>query len=133
MESRQGLDDNVGRGRIFQYVLAALSAKRPRAFLLENVKGLVSQQRATFDDMLQQLRRLGKGAYKVGCQITDTARHGILQHRERVYIVGLLRDYIVPCCFKTMQVPGVVRSAWMSDRRQQAEYVSQGPPQTCLP
>ncbi|MFM7979934.1 MAG: DNA cytosine methyltransferase, partial [Candidatus Fonsibacter sp.] len=38
--------------------------------------------------------------YKVGYNIIDAARHGIPQHRERVYIVGMLRDYIVPSCFK---------------------------------
>ncbi|MFM7985125.1 MAG: DNA cytosine methyltransferase, partial [Candidatus Fonsibacter sp.] len=46
MGSRQGLADKLGRGDIFRYVLAALSTKRPRAFLLENVKGLMSQHRA---------------------------------------------------------------------------------------
>ncbi|MFM7986835.1 MAG: DNA cytosine methyltransferase [Candidatus Fonsibacter sp.] len=34
MGSRQGLADKFGRGRIFQYELAALSTKRDRAFLL---------------------------------------------------------------------------------------------------
>ncbi len=99
MGSRQGLPDKLGRGHIFRYGLAKLSTKRPRAFLVEHVKGLVSQHRATFDDVLQQLRQIGNGAYKVGYTIIDTARHGIPQHRERVYIVGLLRDYIVPGCF----------------------------------
>ncbi|MFM7984802.1 MAG: DNA cytosine methyltransferase [Candidatus Fonsibacter sp.] len=93
--SRQGFADKLGRGRIFQYGLAALSTMRPRAFLLENAKGLVSQHRATFDDMRQHLRQIGNCAYKVGHTIIDTSRRGIPQHRERVYIVGLLRDYIV--------------------------------------
>ncbi|MFM7987514.1 MAG: DNA (cytosine-5-)-methyltransferase, partial [Candidatus Fonsibacter sp.] len=96
MGSRQGLADQLGRGRIFRNVLAVLSTKRPRAFLLENVKGLVSQHRATFDDMLKQVRPLGNGAYKIGYKIIKTARRGIPQNRERVYIVSLLRDYIVP-------------------------------------
>ncbi|MFM7987039.1 MAG: DNA cytosine methyltransferase, partial [Candidatus Fonsibacter sp.] len=108
-----------------------MSTKRPRAFLLENVKGLVTQHRATFDDVFQQLRQIANGAYKVRYTIIDTARHGIPQHRERVYIAGLLRDYLVPGCFKLPEpciFPGDVRSARMADRRQQAEYVRQGPP-----
>ncbi|MFM7980277.1 MAG: DNA cytosine methyltransferase [Candidatus Fonsibacter sp.] len=44
MGSRQGVADKFGRGRIFEFVLAALNTKRPRAFLLVNVKGLVTQQ-----------------------------------------------------------------------------------------
>ncbi|MFM7978104.1 MAG: DNA cytosine methyltransferase [Candidatus Fonsibacter sp.] len=55
---------------------------------MENGKGLVAQHRVTFDNMLQHLRPLGNGAYKVGYTIIDTARHGIPQHPERVYIVG---------------------------------------------
>ena len=35
-------------------------------------------------------------AYKVGFQTVDMADFGIPQHRERVYIVGLLRDAMVP-------------------------------------
>ncbi|MFM7988704.1 MAG: DNA cytosine methyltransferase [Candidatus Fonsibacter sp.] len=84
-------------------MLAALNTKGPPAFLLGNANGLVSQHRATFNCMLQQLRQSEKCAYKVGHTMIDTARHGIPQHRERVYIVGLLRDYMVPGCFKSPQ------------------------------
>ncbi|MFM7985473.1 MAG: DNA cytosine methyltransferase, partial [Candidatus Fonsibacter sp.] len=58
------------------------------------------QHRATFDYRFKQLRQIGNGVDKFGYKIIDTARHCIPQHRERVYIVGLLRDYIVPSCFK---------------------------------
>ncbi|MFM7985378.1 MAG: DNA cytosine methyltransferase, partial [Candidatus Fonsibacter sp.] len=68
--------------------------------MLENVKGIVSKHRAAFNGMLQPLWQIGNGAYQVGYTSIDTARHGIPQHRDRVYIVGLLRDYIVPGCFK---------------------------------
>jgi DNA (cytosine-5)-methyltransferase 1 len=63
---------------------------------LENVKGLVTQHRATLDNILQQLRRIGDGSYVVGYKVIDTADHGLPQHRERVYIVGLLRASLVP-------------------------------------
>ena len=93
--SRQGAADELERGRIFEFVLAALSTKSQRAFLLEDVKGLVTQRRATLDHMLKQLRQIGNGAYQVGYNIVNATQHGIPQHRERVYIVGLLRVYIV--------------------------------------
>ena len=73
---------------------------KTRAFLLENVKGLVTQHRATFDHILKELRLIGNGAWKVGYKIIDTANYGIPQHRERVYIVGLLRSSLVPTDFK---------------------------------
>jgi DNA (cytosine-5)-methyltransferase 1 len=96
MGARQGVRDARGRGLIINHIISALAAKRPRAFLLENVKGLVTQHRATFEDILQQLRHMAGSAYKVGFKIIDTADLGIPQHRERVYIVGLLRAAMVP-------------------------------------
>ena len=96
MGARQGVRDARGRGLIINHIISALSAKRPRAFLLENVKGLVTQHRETFDNILQQLRHMAGSAYKVGFKIIDTADFGIPQHRERVYIVGLLRAAMVP-------------------------------------
>ncbi|MFM7982815.1 MAG: DNA cytosine methyltransferase, partial [Candidatus Fonsibacter sp.] len=58
MGSRQGVADKLGRGRLFQYVLAALSTIRPFIFLPDKVKVLVGQQRATLTDMLQPLRTI---------------------------------------------------------------------------
>ncbi|MFM7989474.1 MAG: DNA cytosine methyltransferase [Candidatus Fonsibacter sp.] len=83
MGSRQGLADKLGRGRIFQYGLAALSTKRPSAFLLDNVKGLVTQHRATFYYMLEQLRHIGNGAYNVGSQ-SSTPRNLASRNTESV-------------------------------------------------
>ena len=96
MGARQGMRDARGRGLIINHIISALAVKRPRAFLLENVKGLVTQHKATFKRILQRLRHMAGSAYKVGFKIIDTADFGIPQHRERVYIVGLLRDAMVP-------------------------------------
>ena len=41
---RHSAHDKWGRGRIVKHIVAALNAKRPRAFLLANVKGLMAQQ-----------------------------------------------------------------------------------------
>ena len=46
--------------------------------------------------ILQQLRHMAGSAYKVGFKIMGAADFGIPQHRERVCIVGLLRDATVP-------------------------------------
>lgn len=95
MGSRQGVNDKFGRGQIIDHIIAALATKLPRTFLLENVRGLVSQHRTTFQHILEQLRTMAGSAYLVGHKIIDTADHGLPQHRERVYIVGFLRTSIV--------------------------------------
>jgi len=96
MGSRQGVRDKLGCGLIINHIIAALAAKRPRAFLLENVKGLVLQHRATLHNIMQQLGGIAGSAYKVGYKVVNAADHGIPQHRERVYTVGLLRASMVP-------------------------------------
>jgi len=94
MGSRRGALDE--RGRIINHIIAALALKVPRAFLLENVKGLVTQHSQTLETILGQLRSIAGGAYLVRHRVIDTADHGLPQHRERVYIVGLLRSCLVP-------------------------------------
>jgi len=73
-------------GTLFFDVARILSAKRPSAFILENVKNLVSHDRGnTFRVILQTLRdELG---YDVHWRIID-AWHFVPQHRERIFIVG---------------------------------------------
>ena len=61
MGSNQGVRDTKGRGTIINHIIAALATMRPRAFLLENVKGLVVQHRPTFESILEQLRKIGGG------------------------------------------------------------------------
>jgi DNA-cytosine methyltransferase len=70
--------------RFFDVVLAL----RPRAFLLENVKGLALRP---FRHYLEaQLRRV-EGDYRVWMEILDASRHGVPQRRERLFVVGLRR------------------------------------------
>jgi len=63
-----------------------LEEKRPAAFLLENVVGLVNHDGGnTFAVIVQSLNELG---YSVHHQILDAADYGVPQHRKRIYIVG---------------------------------------------
>ncbi|MFN3592168.1 MAG: DNA (cytosine-5-)-methyltransferase, partial [Thermaurantiacus sp.] len=73
-------------GTLFFDVARIIAAKRPKAFLLENVKNLLSHDRGnTFRVILQTLRdELG---YDVHYRIID-GRHFVPQHRERIIIVG---------------------------------------------
>ena len=53
---RRAVSDRHGRGRIITHIVAALQAKQPRAFILENVRGLVTSHQPTFYRILQKLR-----------------------------------------------------------------------------
>lgn len=74
------------QGTLFFDVARIIAAKRPAAFLLENVKNLTSHDRGrTFKVILGALQNeLG---YEVHWKVVD-GQHFVPQHRERIYIVG---------------------------------------------
>jgi len=74
------------QGTLFFDVARIIAAKRPKAFLLENVKNLLSHDNGnTFRVILQTLRdELG---YFVDYKVID-GQHFVPQHRERILIVG---------------------------------------------
>ncbi|HEF5875823.1 TPA: DNA (cytosine-5-)-methyltransferase [Burkholderia cenocepacia] len=76
------------QGTLFFDVARIISHKRPKAFLLENVKNLLSHDKGnTFRVILETLRdELG---YDVHYRVID-GQHFTPQHRERIIIVGFL-------------------------------------------
>lgn len=74
------------QGTLFFDVARIIARKRPKAFLLENVKNLRSHDKGrTFDVIMRTLQHeLG---YDIHYKIIDGA-HFVPQHRERVIIVG---------------------------------------------
>ena len=74
------------QGTLFFDVARIIEHHRPRAFLLENVKNLVSHDRGrTFDVIKRTLtEELG---YRISYRVID-ARGFVPQHRERIFIVG---------------------------------------------
>lgn len=86
---RGGFEDT--RGTLFFDVARIIKAKEPKAFLLENVKGLVNHDKGrTFKTILNTLREdLG---YNVHYQMINARDHGVPQNRDRIYIVGFMDD-----------------------------------------
>lgn len=83
---RAGFQDT--RGTLFFEIARILTDKRPRNFLLENVKGLLSHDNGkTFQTILKILTDIG---YYVEWQVLNSKDFGVPQNRERVFIVGYL-------------------------------------------
>lgn len=80
----------TSQGTLFFDVARIIEHHRPRMFLLENVKNLVSHdQGRTFDIIYKTLtEELG---YHVDWKVID-ARSYVPQHRERIFIVGSRDD-----------------------------------------
>lgn len=84
---RQGFNDT--RGTLFFEVARILKDKRPRYFVLENVKGLLNHEGGkTFVTIIKTLSDLG---YNVEWALLNSKYFGVPQNRERVFIVGYLR------------------------------------------
>jgi DNA (cytosine-5)-methyltransferase 1 len=84
-----GFDCNT-QGTLFFDVERIIEAKRPKAFLLENVKNLASHDKGkTFKVITQTLEE--KLGYKIFHKVID-ANGFVPQHRQRIFIVGYRED-----------------------------------------
>lgn len=85
---RRGFEDI--RGTLFFDVARILRDKRPRYFILENVKGLLTHDGGkTFSTILEILSGLG---YEFEWCVYNSKDFGVPQNRERIYIVGHTRE-----------------------------------------
>lgn len=92
---RKGFEDT--RGTMFFELARILRAKRPRLFVFENVKGLLSHDNGqTFRTIIATLDELG---YDCQWQVLNSKNHGVPQNRERIFIVGHLRGTPRPQVF----------------------------------
>ncbi len=83
-----GFEDKT-QGTLFFDVCRILKAKRPKAFMLENVKNLCSHDKGrTFKVITESLDELN---YEVFYQVIDGQSY-VPQHRERIIIVGFDRE-----------------------------------------
>jgi DNA (cytosine-5)-methyltransferase 1 len=84
---RGGFDDT--RGTMFFEIARIIRHKRPKGFLLENVKGLLSHDHGkTFETILKTIDELG---YDAEWCVFNSTDYGRPQSRPRVYIRGFIR------------------------------------------
>ena len=74
------------QGTLFFDVARILKEKRPQAFLLENVKNLLSHNRGQTFEIIRSTLENELG-YHIAWKVID-GRHWVPQHRERIVIVG---------------------------------------------
>ena len=119
---------HVDERNMFPEVVRAVRELKPRAFMIENVKGLLRQSFAnylqyvrlqlTYPDLtrkseeswgdhlarLEQHKTFGKHnglSYQVVQQLLNAANYGVPQRRERVLLVGIRSDLCVEWSFPT--------------------------------
>ncbi len=99
---KQGFEDT--RGTLFFDIARILKQKQPDAFLLENVKQLLTHDNGqTFAVIKEQLSQLGYTTYH---KVLNALDFGLPQKRERIFIVGFLE----PIAFEFPKPIGVSKS-----------------------
>jgi len=85
---RGGFQDT--RGTLFFEIARIIKAKRPKIVFLENVKGLLNHEKGqTFSIIIQTISELG---YDVQWMVLNSKFFGVPQNRERVFIIGSIRE-----------------------------------------
>jgi DNA (cytosine-5)-methyltransferase 1 len=90
---RKGMSDQ--RGIVFWNCIQVLKVKKPKYFILENVKGLLTIDKGkTFKTIIRELEKLP--GYNIQYTVLNTRDYGIPHNRERVYIVGTKGEFKWP-------------------------------------
>ena len=80
------------RGTLFFDVAEIIRRKQPKAFFLENVKGLLIHDKGNTIKTILKVLREDLNYFVPDPQIVNAMNFGVPQHRERVYIVGFRKD-----------------------------------------
>lgn len=100
---RLGFEDT--RGTLFFDVARILKDKKPKAFLLENVKNLRSHNKGkTFKIIMNTLEELNYETYVMLYKAKD---FGAPQTRERIYIVGFNKELV--SCYADFEAPKPIK------------------------
>ncbi|VEU74402.1 Cytosine-specific DNA methyltransferase/Type II site-specific deoxyribonuclease [Mycoplasmopsis citelli] len=88
---KKGFED-AARGTLFFDIIRILKTKRPKVFILENVKNLINHDKGnTLFVMLKALAEIG---YSTNYSVLNAKDFGVPQNRERIVIVGNLSGKI---------------------------------------
>lgn len=126
---KRGFDDT--RGTLFFDIARIIKEKRPKAFLLENVKNLLGHDHGrTFETIHQTLEDMD---YEVYHHIFPAKDFGVPQNRERIYIVGFDRkqvanyqDFVYPIPPKTPTLVGDILEHNVDDKYTLSDKLWQG-------
>lgn len=92
---RRGFDDNHNseRGNLFFNIVDILEAKKPKAFFLENVRGLVNHDNGKTLQIIQNILKEELG-YSFYFKIVHASDYGLPQLRPRIFMIGFLNDHL---------------------------------------
>ena len=80
---------------LYKHYLDFLDKYKPKFFVFENVKGLLSFKDLSGELLLPKIIcEFNKSGYEVDYQIVDASNYGVVQKRERLILVGHRKDLL---------------------------------------
>lgn len=87
---RQGIE--VKRGSLYKSFIKVVELKKPKIFIAENVKGILSANDEHAIELITEELANINGGYNIYCDLYKFADYGLPQFRERVLIIGVRSD-----------------------------------------
>lgn len=81
--------ENGEKGKLVWNYLKIIKAKKPMAFVFENVEGLANKHKETLIKLVHQFEKLG---YRVSRKKMNAVDFSTAQNRERIFLVGIRGD-----------------------------------------
>lgn len=89
---RLGLNDE--RGNLILEFINMIVKLKPRMFMIENVKGLLTLNRGeTLNYILNEINNKTNNNYNVEFDVLNAYNYEVPQKRERIFIVGIQKKY----------------------------------------
>lgn len=107
----KGIDDE--RGKLFYEYIRVLNHLKPKFFLVENVKGIVSS--AHFHTFNNILKLFDEAGYDCHYNVVNAIDYNVPQTRERVFVVGFRKDLKVAYSFPSESKQKIVLKDILND------------------
>ena len=86
------INKNETRGKLYLWMKEVIKITKPKIFIAENVKGLVSMK-DVFEVIKKDFKNTGKG-YKIYAKELFAPDYGIPQSRKRIFFIGISEEFI---------------------------------------
>ena len=97
------------KAKLYNEYYRMLSIIRPRMFLFENVKGMLSMKDEKGNLVIDNIKNMFENineelGYNIVYNTIDAVNYGVPQHRERVFIIGIRNDLDIEWDFNQLEV-----------------------------
>jgi len=100
-DEEDALSEN--RGTLYLWMKEVIELTSPKLFVAENVKGLTTFKQNLREKIENDFKNIGGKEYIVISAILNAANYGVPQSRERIFFIGLNKQYLKPEALKALE------------------------------